>query len=271
MRKLKPNATFEDVQQYIEQLQKKTYRILQRDEMCSWLRGPYYALEEEALVMSKSLTDGYARICLVMGVIQDMAGSGMMCNMDFCYDGYTVFHYLRDGLCALAYQIQDGTLTVSKEQFDLVVKDLQTCIRNNHYVTGNADQNFCAQDLGDWEGLINTFKIECSRKPSKHELVSREVDKKAKIVAATEQDLANKVNEEALALKKYESAKKKTAAATRKVAKMKKQHQECVEKRQSLKLPPAGTGNPSPSTSLSNFGPPAVRVRVRLGMGKRKF
>ena len=130
--------------------------------------GPYYDLEEEALVMSKSLTDGYARISLVMGVIEDMAASGMCCNMDFCYDGYTVFHYLRDGLCALAYQIQDGTITCPKDQFDLVVKDLQECIRNNRYVTGNANENFCARDLGDWEGLINAFKIACSRKPSKH-------------------------------------------------------------------------------------------------------
>ena len=73
MRKLKPNATFEDVQKYLEQLQKKTSKVLRSDKSCSWLRGPYYDLEEEALVMSKSLTDGYARISLVMGVIEDMA------------------------------------------------------------------------------------------------------------------------------------------------------------------------------------------------------
>ena len=207
---------------------------MKRDSSCSWLRGPYYDIEEEALIMSKSLTNSYARCVLVMGVIEDIAACGMCCNTDFCWDGYTIFHYFRDALCALAREIQEGTRTSCDGSMDSFINDLHTCIRTNPYVTSGSDTNFCCQDLGDWEGLINMFKVECSRKLSQHELASREVEKTAKIVTAVEEDLAKKVNEEAIALKKYEAAKKKTAAATRKAAKVKKQHEECVQKKKAL-------------------------------------
>ena len=268
MRKLKPNASFEDVQKYIEMFQKKTSNVMKRDSSCSWLRGPYYDIEEEALIMSKSLTNSYARCVLVMGVIEDIAACGMCCNTDFCWDGYTIFHYFRDALCALAREIQEGTRTFCDGSMDSFINDLHTCIRTNPYVTSGSDTNFCCQDLGDWEGLINMFKVECSRKLSQHELASREVEKTAKIVTAVEEDLAKKVNEEAIALKKYEAAKKKTAAATRKAAKVKKQHEECVQKKESLGPPPPAETGKQASSSLSNFGPPAERQR--LGFGRKR-
>jgi len=191
--------------------------------LLSHVRYPLYSKHSEALADVEKVNDPVGQLVMIWGVIEGICQHGVMADCSFPCD--EVFPLFKNKLLAVAKKIQaEGLDQPASAEALVVARDIVARIRAGdvRYVTGDSGHNFCAEDLGDWAGVLTEFEATVNQPPSAEEVAAHKkaVAEKASSVAQADLEAAE-VEVEQLQ-KKLQAAQKKRKTAQTKAEKARK-------------------------------------------------